>query len=386
MRIGIDATLLERRITGGSRYLESILKWIPQTDKKNEYFLFCLEELEKYSRDFKIVSTGKPKFIPLKIYLRIWFYFLLPRYLKKYNIDVFFSSYFFLPLVSFNAKKVVTIHDLAHKVDKNYKDFLYRNYLNLFLPISIKKSDVIISISEATKKDIVKFYGRAVVDEMKEKIKVIYSAADDRFKSRMIIGEDADKKMAMIRQKYHLPKKFVLYLGRIENRKNVKGIIEIARMYKEKIKMKDSILQDLKFALIGETGYTGSQKLMERIEKAENISHIEYVEDKDLPYIYNLANLFLFPSFYEGFGLPVLEAMQSGIPVLASNTSSLPEIVGDGGIVHNPDDYQGFVKDIMRFMEDKDFYEEMKHRAINQAKKFNWKSSTEKLVKIFNDL
>ncbi|MCG2790253.1 MAG: glycosyltransferase, partial [Actinomycetia bacterium] len=104
------------------------------------------------------------------------------------------------------------------------------------------------------------------------------------------------------------------------------------------------------------------------------------------PYIYNLAKIFLFPSFYEGFGLPPLEAMRSGLPTLTSNTSSMPEIVGEGGIMHNPKDYEGFAKDMIRLLEDNFFYQVMKEKALKQAKKFEWEISCKKLIEIFNKL
>ena len=169
-----------------------------------------------------------------------------------------------------------------------------------------------------------------------------------------------------------MPEEFILYVGRIEKRKNIEGIFKIAALLPEK-----------KFILVGEGGYSGSKELLKKIKEQKNINHLKFVDDEDLPHIYNLAKIFLFPSFYEGFGLPVLEAMKSGLPVLTSNTSSLPEVVGEGGIMHDPNDYQEFVKDIRKLFEDEKFYQEMKKRAISVAGKFNCKKSTEELVEVF---
>ena len=208
----------------------------------------------------------------------------------------------------------------------------------------------------------------------KEKIEVIYEAADKRFKPR---GKDQINLLTKIRERYHLPEEFILYISKIEKRKNIEGIIRIADILKRKNK--------IKFILFGKLGFRGRQLLRE-IKKRDNMSYKGFLDEKDIPYIYNLSKIFLFPSFYEGFGLPVLEAMQSGVPVLASNTSSLKEVVGDGGIMHNPTDYEAFAKDIIRLLKDNRFYEKIRERGISQAKKFSWERSAKKLVKIFNEL
>lgn len=109
-------------------------------------------------------------------------------------------------------------------------------------------------------------------------------------------------------------------------------------------------------------------------------------ESKDIPFIYNLADVFFFPSFYEGFGLPPLEAMQSGTPVIASNTSSLSEVIGEGGIMRNPKDYEGFAQNIMKLLENADFYDKVRKHGIERAKKFNWLKTTEETIKVFNQI
>jgi len=137
--------------------------------------------------------------------------------------------------------------------------------------------------------------------------------------------------------------------------------------------------------LIGKPGF-GFKEIFKEVKTRDNICYLDHIQDKDLPHIYNLAKIFLFPSFYEGFGLPPLEAMQSGLPVLTSNVSSLPEVVGEGGVMHDPRDYKGFTRDIIRLLDSKDFYQEMKNKAVLQAKKFSWRKATEELVNIFNKI
>lgn len=377
MNIAIDARVIEKQITGIGRYLQGFLDWLTKIDKKNTYFLFCYEGLKKYEKDgYKVINTGKSKFLPVKIYNLFWLNCVLPKVLNQYKIDLFWNPNHYLPLKKINTKKVITIHDMAHKVDKNYKSFLYKFfYLDFLLPRSYQGADIILTISENSKKDIEKYY-----KTHSQKIKIVYPAANSYFKSQKI----EESKIIEIQKKYNLPKDFILYVGKIETRKNIAGIIKIADIIASKEEF--AKISKYKIALVGGVGYSGSKKLIEEIGKRKNICHIPYVSEKDLPLIYNLAKIFLFPSFYEGFGLPVLEAMQSGIPVLTSNTSSLPEIVGEEGIMHNPNDYMAFAKDIKNLIENENFYKIMQKRAQEQAKKFSWEKSTTKLIQIFNNL
>lgn len=377
MNIAIDARVLEKRITGIGRYLQGFLDWLTKIDKKNTYFLFCYEGLKNYEKDgYKVINTGKSKSLPLEIYNFFWLNCVLPKILNQCKIDLFWNPNHYLPLKKINTKKVITIHDMAHKVDKNYKSSLYKFfYLDFLLPRSYQDADIILTISENSKKDIEKYY-----KTHPQKIKVVYSAANSYFKPQKI----EESKIIEIQKKYNLPKDFILYVGKIETRKNIAGIIKIADIIASKEEF--AKISKYKIALVGGVGERGSKKLIEEIGKRENICHISYVSDKDLPLIYNLAKIFLFPSFYEGFGLPVLEAMQSGVPVLTSNTSSLPEIVGKGGIMHNPNDYMAFAEDIKNLIENENFYKIMQKRAQEQAKKFSWEKSTTKLIQIFNNL
>ena len=375
MNIAIDARVIERRISGIGRYLLGFLDWLTKIDKKNTYFLLCYDKgLKKYEKNgYKVINTGKNKFLPVKIYNLFWLNFILPKILNQYKIDIFWNPNHYLPLKKINTKKVITIHDMAHKIDRNYKSFIYRVfYLDFLLPHSAKNTDIILTISKNSKKDIEKYYRVS-----SNRIKIVYPAASNSFKPRHL----EDLKIIEIQKKYNLPQNFILYVGNIETRKNITGIIKIADIIANKKEF--AKITKYKFVLVGGIGYSGSKRLIEEINKRKNIYYIPYVSEKDLPLIYNLAKVFLFPSFYEGFGLPVLEAMQSGVPVLTSNTSSLPEIVGEGGIMHNPNDYIAFAEDVQKLVENENYYQLMQKKAQKEAEKFSWEKSTAKLVQIF---
>ena len=371
MRIGIDTRLLERERTGISRILEGILNHTLSLDKNNEYFLFSYGNLEGYKKKgFKIISTGQNKLIPRKIYSLIWLNFILPDYIKKNNIDLFFFPGSLVPIVNLKCKKVILLCDIFHKINKKYHPFFYRKYLDLFLNISIKKSNLILTISENSKRDIINFYK---VSE--GKIKTVYLAAGKEFRPRLLTSEQKE----YLIKKYSLPPSFILYIGVIDFRKNINAIIKTADIL---INIGN---KDIYFVLIGRLALKHKKIIREsqKIKKG-HIIFLNDIEKKDIPLFYNLANIFFFPSFYEGFGLPPLEAMQSGTPVIASNASSLPEIVGEGGMMREPNDYQGFSNDILKLLENRNFYESMVEKGIEQAKKFSWGKTTEEIIKVFN--
>ncbi len=366
MRIGIDARVLDRPITGTGRYLLNILKELPNHDLKNEYFLFSNSNLPVDKTFYKIVSH-KPSLLPLKLFSPIWLNSTLPRLIEKNKIDLLFEPNVLLPLVDLGKIKCISVvHDVIFKVYKEYYPFFYRQYLSLLLPPSLKKSDCVVTVSELSKNDIIKYYRIP-----KEKIQVVYNTASEQFKPR---GFD-DAGDSDILKEYFLPKKYLLYVGVVEKRKNILGIIKILDLLEKKG-------SQLQLVIIGKAGYD-SDTILPEISKRKNIKYFNFVSDEALAYIYNSAFAFIFPSFYEGFGIPPLEAMQSAIPVLSSNTSALVEVVGEGGLIHNPYDHTEYVNDILNLERDSEYYSLMKSKALEQSKKFSIKETTKQLVGIF---
>jgi glycosyltransferase involved in cell wall biosynthesis len=367
MNIGIDARLLERKMTGIGRVLMMILKELPQNDNKNKYFLFSYGRLNLIEEFYRNIPTVK-SFLPQKFFSPFWINFILPYYLKKNKIDLFFSINQLIPLIKIKGVKyILVLHDVTHKVNKSFHPYSYRKYLQFFTYFSIKRSDLIITVSNYSKQDILKHYK---VDA--DKIKVLYQAADKGFHPVNFSEEVKAEEKKMFGSPQHL----VLYIGMIENRKNILGILKIA----DEIYTRN---KSIKFLLIGKIGY-GGNNLLKEILKRENVIYLRSVDDNLLKKIYNISSVFLFPSYYEGFGFPPLEAMQSGLPVLASDNTSLKEIVDSGGILHDPDDYHSFSEDILKLINDKGFYTEIRDRGIERAKKFNINITVEEIINIFN--
>jgi glycosyltransferase involved in cell wall biosynthesis len=370
VKIGIDARVLERRMTGIGRFLNCILQELPGIDSTNDYYLFSNKKLVNIDTNyFNNVYFGEQK-LHEKLYSSYWLNYLLPKYLNTHNIDIFFSPNQLIPFTKKkDIKYIAVIHDVFLKIEKEYHSIFYRKYLDFFLNHAVKASDLIITVSEHSKKDILNYF-----DVNPQKVKVVYEAAGDNFSSVTVLDDEKNKLI----QKYHLTSKIVLYVGVIENRKNILTILKVADQIKE-------VDKDITFLLIGREGY-GAAKLITEINKRDNVKYINYVEEAELMKFYSISKLFLFPSFYEGFGLPPLEAMKSGIPVVSSNTSSLKEVIGEGGIMHDPDDYNSFALSILKLFSDQEYYNNWKMRGIKQSEKFNFTKTAEKLVKIFNTL
>ena len=374
MNIGIDARVLENKMSGIGRYLLDILKGISLYDSENKYTLFSTREiLSTYKQDFQLnnftlVNSGN-KIVPSKLFSPFWLNFVLPKLIEENKIDVFFSPNNLLPAKKLKSKSIITVHDIFHLINKKYHPFFYRIYLNFQLPISIKNSDSIITISETSKNDLIRFFK---IDP--EKIKVFYRAANPKFKPLKLSSEEINR----LKKKLILPEKFLLFVGVIENRKNIIGILRIADILFNR-------RQDVKFLLVGKPGH-GFKEIYSEIIRRKNVIYLSYIEEEDIVSIYNLAFLFIFPSFYEGFGLPPLEAMHCGIPVLCSNIPALREVVGTNGFLRDPQDYNAFADDITSLLKNPDLYAEMKVRSINQSKKFSFDESIKRLFQIINDI
>lgn len=368
MHIGIDARLLGGKIGGIQRYLSNIIKYLPEFDNDNKYTLFLYEDvlLQNEFYNYSVIKRSK---LPRQIFEHYWLNFVFPNRIKELQIDLFFTPYVMVPLKKGNYNNVIVIHDAMTKINKSFYSTSYRNYIEFFIPKAIKRSAAIVTVSESAKLDLIKYYNIAP-----EKIHPIHLWTDDRFCVREIRGVEKES----LQKKYNLPSKYILYVGAIDNRKNVAGIIQISDLLESK-----GI--DIKFVLVGRPGF-GFEKLQSEIDSRKNrIIYLNNADESSIPYLYNLATLFLFPSHYEGFGIPPLEAMKSGLPVLAANNSSLPEVVGNGGLLSDANDFEDFVKNIIRLLNDEKFYVDMKKKALMQSKKFTPEILVPQLIKVFNN-
>jgi len=368
MRIAIDARVLERGMTGVGRYLQNFLDTIPQVDSRNKYFLIGgkFEENDFYKK----IKTKNP-FLPDKIFSALYPHFILPFQLKKQKIDVYYNPNISLPFFKIGRVKYIsTVHDIMFLLNKSFFSFIYRNYMRMLLPLVIRKADKILTVSEYSRMDFLRHY-----DITEDKVEVVYSYAQSKFAQRYLEASTRQH----LRGKYNLPEKFILFVGAIENRKNIKCILDVADKLME-------IEPDIKVVLAGKRRHCDFDPIAEFEKRKGSVFYLNSVNDEDLPFIYNMAFCFLFPTYYEGFGYPPLEAMQSGLPVITSNNSSLPEVVGSAGILVEPDDLNAIILAIIKLNSDPSFFKTISEKGIVQARKFNGLDSTKKLIKIITSL
>ncbi len=379
MRIGIDIrTLMDKKYSGISEYCFHLLEEIFQLDLKNEYILFynsfknVSQRIPQFKNDnVKIINTRYPSkffnYILQKLFQR-------PELDHLLDVDVFFMPHMNFFALSANSKSIITIHDLSFMFYPEFFSFkknIWHRAINI--KKNLKKFDYIIAISDNTKKDLIKF---CHVDE--KKIKVIYSGISKDLKKIDPTNSCLDK----VRLKYGLPKKFILYLATVEPRKNVDGLIKAY----EKLMDENIILKDFGLVIAGARGwkYKKTMKYWEKSRYRHKIKFTSYIDAEDKVYLYNLATIFVYPTFYEGFGFPPLEAMACGIPVIASANSSLTEILGNAPVFINPYDVNSIKQAIKEIVNNYGFQQKMIKRGYVNIERFNWKNTAKEFLKLIN--
>jgi glycosyltransferase involved in cell wall biosynthesis len=269
-----------------------------------------------------------------------------------------------------NCKKITTIHDIMPYIfQKNYHLALRCTH-KFITPLTLKTSDKIISVSQHTKNDLIKYFK---IPE--DKIKVIYEAANENYKPLK------ENEMNKIKQKYNLNYPFILYVGGLAPNKNVERLIKA--LYKLK---KQGIKHKLIITGVKRYKYKSIFETIDKLNLQKDVIFTGYVPDEDLPALYNAADLFVYPSLYEGFGLPPLEAMQCGTPVITSNTSSLPEVVGDAGIMVNPYNVNELANKMYEVLTNDGLKEELSKKGLERAKLFSWKKCAEEHLKVYEEV
>lgn len=370
------------RKTGVEEYTLNLLLSLLEIDKKNSYVLF-LNSWKTPRFDFSVfekyphVQVKRLK-IPNKLLNLSFWYLGFPKIDRLVGgADVVFSPNIIFGATSKKSKLIVTIHDLSFERYPQHFSWK-RRFWHIFINSKkiCQRADRIMAVSESTKNDIVRLYG---VSE--SKIWIVPSAVLEKFK----IIDRNNEQLVKTKEKYNLPYKFILYLGTIEPRKNITGLVRAYdQLQKNAQDENNEELGKYKLIIAGESGWL-SEKIFREIEKArfrDKIQIINFVEDQGKEYVYNLSSLFVYPSFFEGFGFPPLEAMRCGIPVIASNNSSLPEVVGKGGILIDPDKPDEIYRAIKNVLTDKELRDVLVKRGLEKAEEFDWKKTAQKFLKI----
>lgn len=359
-------------------YVLNIVRDLPGIDQSHTYCLFKSgfkkwEFAEKFiKKEGGNISDRRLKISNrlLNTSLKLFREPLLDSVLGK--PDIFFMPNINIGPVSRRCKKIITFHDLSYEIYPEHFSLKRRLWHRFVNPKKqAEEAYKIITVSESTKNDLIGLYGISP-----NKVKTIYSGVDDKF--RPIFRGDV--RLGRIKQKYFLPDFFILYFGAVEPRKNIIGLIKAFEKLKNKNKDRDT--GSLKLVIAGIKGWLYNEIIETARESkyCRDIVFTGFIENFDKPYIYNLAKVFVYPSFYEGFGFPPLEAMACGVPTITSNTSSLPEIVGDGAIMVDPYNIDEITEAMDLCLTNENLRLELVKRGVAQAGNFLWEKAAKETL------
>jgi glycosyltransferase involved in cell wall biosynthesis len=363
MRVGIDARLVYYSQAGIGQYILHLVDGLAKVDKKNEYVLLQSRKddttiLEQ--ANFRRVSLWTPSHHRLERYS-------LNVELMRLGLDVLHSPDF-IPPHRPTCRSVITVHDLAFLL---YPHFLTKESARYYGHIdqAVRWTDHIIAVSESTKRDTIQHLG---VPE--EKITVVHEAANPIF--RPLDRQDAREE---VRNRHGVEGPYVLFVSTIEPRKNVPGLVRAIHQLMECYK------EDIRLVLAGGRGwlFEDAFAVVEELNLNGRVHFLGRVSSEDLLYLYNAAEMLAHPAFYEGFGLPPLEAMACGLPVVVANVASLPEVVGDAGLLIDPHDVDELTVAMWRLLNDGALRQEMQGKGLTQARRFSWERAARETMAIY---
>ncbi len=369
MRVAIDYTPALRQRGGIGRYTRGLVQALASMDSSREYVLLVSKDAP--ADDFLWPENFRSRHLPLsdRTAAVLWQRLRLPIPVEIFSgpVDVYHSPNYALPPIR-RAAAIVTIHDLSFWRFPEYAEPSLRAYLMSVVPKSITRADRILADSEATRKDVVDLLGAPP-----EKVSVVYSGVEPRFHPvpDMVPG---------VRGKYDLGDvPFILSLGTLEPRKNFDGLVRAFGLMKRVHRLPHHLV------VAGGKGwlYDGVFREVEHSPYREQIHMPGFVEDEDLPALYTAADLFAFPSHYEGFGLPPLEAMACGTPVLAAENSSLPEVLGEAALWVSAEDEEGIAEGMARLLSDEKLRHSLIVSGLRRARQFTWERGASRLLEVY---
>ncbi len=367
MRIAIDVRKLHD--FGIGTYVRNLVRWLSRLDRETEFVLLCrrsdCESVEQLGPNFRPVpdpsatySVSEQLTVPLK--------------LARVRADLFHAPHYVLPALT-PCRSIVTIHDCIHLMFPQYlPGRLAHLYARVSFWLAANRSARILTVSEASKRDILRFFPVPA-----NKVDVTYNAIDSRFSS----PPDA-KQMDRVRERYQLHDRFLLYSGNVKPHKNLERLIDgFARLRSEGF-------GDIQLLITGSeiSRYAELRRAVHRFNLHKHVRFLGFQSAETLASLYHLADAFVFPSLYEGFGLPPLEAMASGTPVLTSNVSSLPEVVDDAALLIDPYDPQSIADGMAQLLSDEEARTRLIARGRERAAQFSWEASVRRVLAIYREV
>jgi len=371
MRIAFDATAMPRLMAGAAVYTYELARALAAVDSENEYVILArgrhFDDLAASRAGLRVLKVRAPS----RLLRLLWEQTVLPwsaRGGRRLRIDVLHSPHHTTPLVPCGCRRVVTIHDLTFFLLPERYPTTRRLYFQTMTRLSARVADAVIVPSEAVKGDVMRILGLPP-----ERLFVIPEAAGPAFHPQDAVAVEA------VRRRYGLEGPFLLSVGSLEPGKNRERLLQaFARLRTRGLK------QTLVVAGQRAWRYEGEVPLARSLGLTDSVRFLGHVPQADLPALYSAADLFVFPSLYEGFGLPALEAMACGTPVVASNVSALPEVVGDAALQVSPLDVEALAGAMERLLRDDRLRSDLRERGLERAARFSWEKAARQTVEVYH--
>jgi glycosyltransferase involved in cell wall biosynthesis len=368
MRIAID--IRKYNDFGIGTYIRNLIRQLGRIDRDTGYVLICRpqdrEQVTVPGENFRLVTDPS---VPYSIAEQ----FRIPVVLRRERIDLFHAPHYVLPPL-IHCRSVVTIHDCIHLMFPQYlpNRFAYA-YAKAQLWTAAHRSDRILTVSETSKLDILRRFHVPA-----DKVTVVYNAIDER----LAVPPD-DEEFERVRARYQLKDPFALYVGNIKPHKNLERLIDAFHELRQ-----EPAFESLKLVIIGDeiSKYQGLRRAVHRHKLHKHVRFFGFVPLGTLSALYRLASIFVFPSLYEGFGLPPLESMYFGTPVVTSNVSSLPEVVGDAAVLVDPYDTASIAEGMRRALTDQDLRAWLRERGLARAREFSWEQSVGRIREVYGEV
>ena len=365
MKIAIDCRSSFPGRGGIGRYAENLGRRIPLLDQNNNYVILTTDRQKEKICSYEKVQQMQ---FPTGMIDPLWEQTCLPSILKEHAINLYHNPCFSLPIAKEKLKLVTTIHDVVFREKPELVEEKLCAYLDRWTQVACKIADAIITVSEYSKRQLIRYY-----DVSPNKIEVIYNGIDAKFKKA------SPMQCSIVCQRYRLPEKFLLYLGSIEPKKNIERLLEAMQIIKEKHR-------DYPLVIAGGKGSKqyDIENAIQKLKLKDSVLLIGYVDESDVVPLLSQANIFIYPSLYEGFGFPPLEAMACGTPTIVSNATSLPEIVGSSALVFDAEDSQSLASAIERLLSDNQEYMALVWKGKSQAEKFRWEECARRTLDVYS--
>ena len=369
MIIGIDATPLPQRPVGAGHYIIQLIRALARQAGDEQLVVFCQRSgvpLLGVSESPRLRLVTLPdKSPPMRL---LWEQVIFPSLANHYRLDLLHSLHYTMPL-AYPGRRVVTLHDMTFFLFPHLHTLPKRYFFRFFIRTSSRRADALIADSESTRQDAIRLAGTPP-----EKIFTAQLGVTPEFRQ---VRDQIP--LQQVRQKYQLPEHFLLYVGLLEPRKNLPTLLQAYAAIADQ-------LPGHRLVIAGRKGWMFEEVLrqVEQSNLAEKIHFTGYVEQSDLPLVYNMADVFIYPSIYEGFGLPVLEAMACGTPVITSSVSSMPEIVGDAGVLLSPDDPRALAGAMLHLVNDPAERQRLSHRGLERAAAFTWERTAAQTIAVYH--